>query len=144
MPNWCSDAPLAVVAGDRFVVRSYSPVTTVGGGMILDPLAEKHKRFAKEVLEEFRLLSGGGEIEKLTVVMARAGIGGITEPRLVIRTGIRRVELRKRLEGMFSARSAMLVDREETRVLSGPVYTHLQMAIIGELKGERISRTISP
>ena len=54
------DAPLAVVAGDRFVVRSYSPVTTVGGGVILDPLSAKHKRFAQEVLEEFRLLSGGG------------------------------------------------------------------------------------
>ena len=129
------DVPLAVVAGDRFVVRSYSPVTTVGGGVILDPLSAKHKRFAVGVLEEFRLLSGGGEIEKLTVMMARAGIGGITEPRLVIRTGIRRAELRRRLEGMFSARSAMLVDREETRVLSGPAYAHLQAGIIGELKG---------
>ncbi|MBA4423749.1 MAG: selenocysteine-specific translation elongation factor [Syntrophus sp. (in: bacteria)] len=129
------DTPLAVVAGDRFVVRSCSPVTTVGGGVILDPLSAKQKRFAQEVLEEFRLLSDGGEIEKLTVVMARAGIGGITEPRLVVRTGIRRAELRRRLEGMFSARSAILVDREETRVLSGPVYTRLQTGIIGELKG---------
>jgi selenocysteine-specific elongation factor len=124
-----------VVAGDRFVVRSYSPVTTVGGGMILDPLSAKHKRFAQEALDEFRLLSGGGEIEKLTVVLARAGIDGITEPRLVVRTGIRRAELRRRLEGMFSARSAMLVDREETRVLSGPVYAHLQASMIDELKG---------
>jgi selenocysteine-specific elongation factor len=129
------DAPLAVVAGDRFVVRSYSPVTTVGGGVILDPLSAKHKRFAQDVLEEFRLLSGGGEIEKLTVLMARAGIDGITEPRLVIRTGIRRAELRRRLEGMFSTRSAVLVDREETRVLSGPVYARLQAGIIGELMG---------
>lgn len=129
------DAPLAVVAGDRFVVRSYSPVTTVGGGVILDPLSAKHKRFTEGVLEEFRLLSGGGEIERLAVVMARAGIGGITEPRLVVRTGIRRAELRRHLEGMFSARSAILVDREETRVLSGPVYTRLQAGIIGELKG---------
>jgi selenocysteine-specific elongation factor len=129
------DAPLAVVAGDRFVVRTYSPVTTVGGGMILDPLSAKHKRFEQEALDEFRLLAGGGEIEKLTVVLARAGIDGITEPRLVIRTGIRRAELRRRLEGMFSARSAVVVDREEARVLSGPVYAHLQMGIIGELKG---------
>ena len=129
------DAPLAVVAGDRFVVRSYSPVTTVGGGVILDPLSAKHKRFAERVLEEFRLLSGGGETERLAVVMARAGIGGITEPRLVVRTGIRRAELRRHLEGMFSARSAILVDREETRVLSGTVYAGLQAGIIGELKG---------
>ncbi len=129
------DVPLAVVAGDRFVVRSYSPVTTIGGGVILDPLSAKQKRFAEGVLEEFRLLSGGGGIEKMAVVMARAGIAGITEPRLVVRTGIRRTELRRHLEGMFSARSAVLVDREETRVLSGPVYARLQESIIRELKG---------
>ena len=93
------DAPLAAVAGDRFVVRSYSPVTTIGGGVIVDPLPAKHKRFAEGVLEEFRLLSGGGEAEKVAVVMARAGIGGITESRLVVRTGIRRAELRRRPGG---------------------------------------------
>ena len=30
-----------VVAGDHFVLRSYSPVTTIGGGRILDPLPGK-------------------------------------------------------------------------------------------------------
>ncbi len=129
------DTPLAVVAGDRFVVRSYSPVTTVGGGTILDPLPVKHKRFAEEMLAEFQLLSGGEAVEKLAVVMARAGIAGITEPRLVVRTGIRRAELHRRLEGMFSAGSAILADRDETRVLSGPIYARLQAGIIGELKG---------
>jgi selenocysteine-specific elongation factor len=129
------DAPLAVVAGDRFVIRSYSPVSTIGGGVILDPLPVKHKRFAEGVREEFRFLSCGTEVEKLAVVMARAGIGGITGPRLVLRTGIRPVELRRRLEEMFSARSAILIDRDETRVLSGPVYAHLLTRIISELKG---------
>jgi len=128
------EAPLAVVAGDRFVVRSYSPVTTVGGGLIIDPLPAKHKRLADGVLEEFRLLYRGTETERVVVVTARAGIGGITEIRLVIRAGIRRAELRKILEGMFSLRTAFLVDRDESRVLSGPVYAGLQEAIIRELK----------
>ncbi|MHB9097586.1 MAG: selenocysteine-specific translation elongation factor [Syntrophales bacterium] len=129
------DAPLAVVAGDRFVVRSYSPVTTVGGGLIIDPLPEKHKRSAEGVLEEFHLLSRGTGAERVATVMARAGIGGITESRLVVRTGIRRGELRKILEGLFTLRTAFLVDRDEARVLSGPAYAGLQEAIIRELKG---------
>jgi selenocysteine-specific elongation factor len=128
------DAPLAVVAGDRFVVRSYSPVTTIGGGTIIDPLPAKHRRFSKGVLEEFELLSGGGKTERAAVVMSRAGIGGITEHRLVVRTGIHREELRRLLEGMFSGRKAILVDRDEARVLSGPVYAGLQARMIGELK----------
>ena len=129
------EAPLAAVAGDRFVVRSYSPVTTIGGGVIIDPMPAKHKRSTAGVLEEFRLLADGSEAERVAVVMARAGIGGITEPRLTPRTGIRRPALRKLLEGMFAAKEAILVDREETRALSGTVYESLLGKIVAEIKG---------
>ena len=125
--------PLATVAGDRFVIRSSSPVTTIGGGMIVDPLPAKHRQSAEAVLEEFRILAGGDQAARVAVVMARAGMGGITESSLVVRTGIRRAELRRLLEGMFSARAAYLVDRDEARVLSGPVYAELLERISGEL-----------
>ncbi len=38
------ESPLACRGGDRFVLRSYSPVGTVGGGRILDPLASRDIR----------------------------------------------------------------------------------------------------
>ncbi|HXY70482.1 MAG TPA: SelB C-terminal domain-containing protein, partial [Gemmatimonadales bacterium] len=34
------ESPLVARAGDRFVVRSYSPVTTIGGGTVVDPWAD--------------------------------------------------------------------------------------------------------
>ena len=34
------ESPLVTRAGDRFVVRSYSPVTTIGGGVVVDPWAD--------------------------------------------------------------------------------------------------------
>jgi selenocysteine-specific elongation factor len=128
------ERPLAAVAGDRFVIRSYSPVTTIGGGWIVDPLPAKHKRSAEAVLQEFRRLAGGQEAERVATVLARAGIGGITEPRLIVRTGIRGKELRRILEGMFSAKEAVLVDREEMRILSQPAYGDLQAGILRELQ----------
>ncbi|TEB10728.1 Selenocysteine-specific elongation factor [Pelotomaculum propionicicum] len=37
--------------GDRFVIRSYSPMRTIGGGTVIDPLPRrKHKRFRQDVL----------------------------------------------------------------------------------------------
>ncbi|MDA8125250.1 MAG: selenocysteine-specific translation elongation factor [Deltaproteobacteria bacterium] len=128
------ETPLAVVAGDRFVIRSYSPVTTIGGGVICDPLPRKHKRFSEAVLQQFQALTGGAEHEKLAVILERAGIEGSTEARLVLRTGIRRPELRKQLEAMFSKKEALLVDREEGRVLAGPVYAALLEAMVRNLK----------
>lgn len=41
--------------GDRFVVRLYSPLVTVGGGKILDPNAVKHKRFKDDVLDDLMM-----------------------------------------------------------------------------------------
>ena len=129
------EVPLAAVAGDRFVVRSYSPVTTIGGGVIVDPLPAKHNRSSAGVLLEFQRLAGGEEEEKTAVILERARIGGITEKLLVVRTGIRGRELRRRLEGMFSAKRAVLVDRDEMRVLSYPVYEVFQAEILRQLRG---------
>ncbi len=38
------EAPVAAAHGDRFIVRSYSPQRTIAGGIVLDPLAHKHRR----------------------------------------------------------------------------------------------------
>lgn len=37
--------------GDHFVIRSYSPMRTIGGGTVIEPNAPKHKRFRPEVIE---------------------------------------------------------------------------------------------
>jgi len=37
------EAPLVARGGDRFVLRSYSPVTTIGGGVVLDPLPPRRR-----------------------------------------------------------------------------------------------------
>jgi len=50
------ERPLVAERGDPFVIRSYSPMTTIGGGMVLDPYPEKHRRFRKEVSERLREL----------------------------------------------------------------------------------------
>ena len=38
--------------GDRFIIRSYSPMVTIGGGVVLDEHPPRHKRFKPGVLEK--------------------------------------------------------------------------------------------
>ena len=45
--------------GDRFVIRFYSPLETIGGGLILDPNAVKHKRFKEKIIDELAMKSMG-------------------------------------------------------------------------------------
>jgi len=45
------DRPLVAERGDSFVIRSYSPMATIGGGKVLDPYPQRHRRFRQEVIE---------------------------------------------------------------------------------------------
>jgi len=64
--------PTAVLPGDRFILRSYSPVRTIGGGKILNALPLKKKRFSKAVLSELALLNSG-TLEEKTELFTRMG-----------------------------------------------------------------------
>lgn len=52
------ERPAVAVARDRFVVRSFSPLTTIGGGTILDPAADRHRRFDEDALTGLTQLEG--------------------------------------------------------------------------------------
>jgi len=59
---------VSVLRKDKFVIRTYSPMLTIGGGIILDPNPEKHKRFDIEVIETLSNIEKLGDefvIEKL-------------------------------------------------------------------------------
>ena len=45
--------------GDKFVVRRYSPMETIGGGVIVDTNPRKHKRFDKNVIEALAVKEKG-------------------------------------------------------------------------------------
>jgi len=88
------------MSGDRFVIRSYSPVTTVGGGEIIDSLAKKRRKHSMPGEAE-KLLRGTGE-DRTDVILERAGLSGISSRRLSIRTGLSPGEQEKVLEKLLS------------------------------------------
>ncbi|MEN8098325.1 MAG: selenocysteine-specific translation elongation factor, partial [Chloroflexota bacterium] len=52
--------PLALVNGDRFIIRRPSPGTTLGGGTVVDPAPRRrHRRFRPEIVERLITLSAG-------------------------------------------------------------------------------------
>ncbi len=52
------ERPAVALPGDRFVIRSFSPIVTVGGGRVLDAAPEKHKRLSGRVLQGLEKLGG--------------------------------------------------------------------------------------
>ena len=74
------ESPLAARAGDRFVVRGYSPVATLGGGVVLDPSPPPRARWLPG-------LSHGAAESRLVALAARRR-GGVPDVELAVLTGI--------------------------------------------------------
>lgn len=65
------EEPLCPQPGDRFVIRFYSPVFTIGGGTVLDPAAKKHKRFDEAELERLAALTADDPGKVLLAAMQK-------------------------------------------------------------------------
>jgi selenocysteine-specific elongation factor len=83
--------PLLLLPGDRFIVRQFSPLITIGGGVVLDaePLMKKP---AHEHVAFLQTAETAGRAELLEARIARRGMRGLTEVGAVMETGWTRAE----------------------------------------------------
>ncbi|HET6488297.1 MAG TPA: selenocysteine-specific translation elongation factor [Syntrophales bacterium] len=125
--------PVVAMGRDRFVIRSYSPIRTVGGGEILDPDAIKQKKTKDRFSVELEMLMSGTDTERVAVILGRTGIGGITPARLAVRTGIPLGDLTRALKDMAEKKTVITIDREEMRVVPFAAYQGLKEEILREI-----------
>jgi selenocysteine-specific elongation factor len=81
--------PTLLLPGDRFILRQFSPVVTIGGGVVLDA-APMPKMKTKHVQEFLTLLEHDPAEAMLDARIARRGPHGISQSQLVAETGLRR------------------------------------------------------
>ena len=83
------ESPLTAVRGDRFIIRRYSPVVTIGGGRILDALPPKRSPRSPAARDRVAALDGVPDARAATVFIEEAGFRGFGETVLRRRLGIR-------------------------------------------------------
>jgi selenocysteine-specific elongation factor len=81
--------PLLLVPGDRFIVRMFSPVVTIGGGTVLDIAAPR-----RAGLERMRILESAPTADRIALLVSEARYG-MGMPELVARTGLLEADIRK-------------------------------------------------
>ena len=64
------EAPVAIARGDRFIVRSYSPIRTIGGGRILMHNVRGRPRFAEKELDELAIEDKGSDEDLIGLLAA--------------------------------------------------------------------------
>ena len=68
--------PIIAVAGDRYIIRRFSPLETLGGGEILDPSPVRKRR--RGAVEDLGMLYSGGLDQKVSLKIEKSGPQGIS------------------------------------------------------------------
>jgi len=80
--------PAVSVWGQPFVIRTESPMVTIGGGTILDPAATKLRMIDDEVLKQVHLLDSEDPLERASAACFVTGLKELTASQLPWRTGL--------------------------------------------------------
>ncbi|MGD9562819.1 MAG: selenocysteine-specific translation elongation factor [Pyrinomonadaceae bacterium] len=84
------EMPIAAVMGETFIVRSYSPQTTIAGGRVIDPAPAKHRGHDTPTARRFltKLIDAERVHEEVLHLLVRAGgVRGADLQGLQSRTG---------------------------------------------------------
>jgi selenocysteine-specific elongation factor len=106
------EAPLVALPGDRFVVRSYSPIVTIGGGTLLDIAPPRVKRKGPALIAHLTLLERGTPDEIVEEHVRQAGGSGIRLTALSGRAPFGPSRLRELLATLEKSGRVLVVERD--------------------------------
>jgi selenocysteine-specific elongation factor len=106
------EAPVVALPGDRYVIRTYSPIVTIGGGTLLDVAPPRFKRKAPALRAHLELLAGGAPAQVVEEHLKQAGAAGARLGDLLARTPFGPERLRALLDELQRAGAIVAVDRD--------------------------------
>lgn len=105
------DRDVVVLAGDRFILRQFSPNLTIGGGVVLDPLARRPLLKDTGRADFLGVLQSGNPEAILASMVERAPMG-VTMQDIVARLGWTEQECRQIADKLLTAGKIQIVTQE--------------------------------
>ena len=84
------EQPMVAARGDKFIIRSFSPVITIGGGEVMEVLIEEKWKIVKEKLQN---LYESPKSDQLIHLVQEEGANPITPEKLQYRIGISKEQI---------------------------------------------------
>jgi len=84
------EQPMVAARGDKFIIRSFSPVITIGGGEVMEVLIEEKWKIVKEKLQN---LYDSPKSDQLIHLVQEEGAKPITPEKLQYRIGISKEQI---------------------------------------------------
>jgi selenocysteine-specific elongation factor len=141
------ESPVAAIAGERFIIRSYSPQLTVAGGQVLDPLAGRTRggRMMAETRSRLQSLMSGDDAERLIAFVGIAREQGLRRADILARTGWEEEVFKAALREALETRSEVV--EAEGVYLARERFEQLALGALEEVRShherEPLSRGLS-
>jgi selenocysteine-specific elongation factor len=116
------------------VIRRYSPITTLGGGEIIDSHPTKHKRYKDDVLEDLTTLEQASIPQGIEFFIKKAGVKGMDLKALLGRTNLEPMLISQTLEALNHDNRILILDKSNHRAIHKSIYHELQKNIIDILE----------
>jgi len=122
-----------LVRGDRFIVRQFSPVVTIGGGAVLDPHARRFS--AKDTgRAQFLEMLGKGSREEILRAMAERNILGITAEEIIVRTGWVEQEIQTAAKSLSDKKVIRIVSNEPLILIAEAWFTEIGKKLLARVE----------
>lgn len=128
------ERPTVALPGDRFVIRSFSPLVTIGGGHVLDASPGKHKRFSGRILEGLEKL-GGTSRDAVEQMFVQSGSAPQGVREIALKLGRGESEVAEVVAELLSDGSLVAIVREKPeKFLHKTVYERLADGLVAGVK----------
>ena len=124
---------LLLLPGDRFIVRQFSPVVTIGGGVVLDALARRPMRRDTGRAAFLEILEKGNHEEMLAAMTERA-LFGLNLEEIVARTGWLENEIRAAAQKLSATARVRVVAAEPLVLVSGKLFEEVRKKILEKVE----------
>ena len=124
--------PGLFVPGDRFIIRQFSPVTTIGGGGVLDNAPPKHRPGDPATLESLRVLEHGEPEARLELLAQRAGEA--TPADLAARTGWNPADVLRVAKSLANQKRLVLLGQPPSLLVHAAHFTRLAKLLLEQLE----------
>jgi selenocysteine-specific elongation factor len=124
------EEPITALPGDRFIVRSYSPQITIGGGVIIDPLPQKHRIRDAVARKNLERLEDASLADRLAVFIEMSGAQAMTQTEIAARTGATDEQIAATTAELVSAGRVLEVTRSPLLLISSESYRALANKVI--------------
>jgi selenocysteine-specific elongation factor len=128
------EAPVVAARGDRIIVRRYSPLDTIAGGLVLDAYPVKHPVSRPAEVDRLALLEKSDVKAAAARFVAESGLAGVTEDDLRRRLGIGRSELQSTIEELLRGQAAIAASKSPRILVEPGVVAALGETVEAELR----------